>query len=253
MMKNLLLLAFISALFVGDALAITWGQLMYFHAGVAGKPFAVTIADDGAGTAAASTLTAPVFAEYRYTCSDSNGCDLTLGETNVVDGQYLCINNVGSNTVTVADSSGVSELSSSSFVMAQYTQLCLTYQSDRWVEKSRGGSAIVAATAAAVATTTNCSDSAGAAACGAAPAGSVVVDAAATETVVSTTAVTANSQIFLQVDSSLGTRLSVTCNTEDPDTFDARVTARTAATSFTITLDAGPTTNPLCLSYFIVN
>ena len=102
-------------------------------------------------------------------------------------------------------------------------------------------------------TIANCADSAGDAACAAAPAGSVVVDAADTNTVVSTTAVTANSQIFLQVDSSLGTRLSVTCNTQDPGTFDARVTARTAATSFTITLDAGPTTNPLCLSYFIVN
>lgn len=102
-------------------------------------------------------------------------------------------------------------------------------------------------------TETNCADSAGDAACAAAPAGAIVVDAADTATVVSTTAVTANSQIFLQVDSSLGTRLSVTCNTQDPGTFDARVTARTAATSFTITLDAGPTTNPLCINYFIIN
>ena len=102
-------------------------------------------------------------------------------------------------------------------------------------------------------TATNCSDSAGDAACAAAPAGSVVVDASDTTTVVSTTAVTANSQIFLQVDASLGTRLSVTCNTQDADVFSPRITARTAATSFTITLDAGPTTNPLCLSYYIIN
>lgn len=101
--------------------------------------------------------------------------------------------------------------------------------------------------------TTNCSDSAGDAACAAAPAGSVVVDAADTATVVSTTAVTANSQIFVMVDVGLGTRLSVTCNTQAASVFNPRVTARTAAQDFTITVDAGPTTNPLCLSYFIVN
>ncbi len=109
-------------------------------------------------------------------------------------------------------------------------------------------------TGQAFATLTNCSDSAGAAACGSASAGSVVIDAAATTVVVSTTAVTANSQIFVQEDSSLGTRLSVTCNTQSSLVLGAlRVTARTAATSFTITLEAAPTTNPLCLSYFIVN
>ena len=102
-------------------------------------------------------------------------------------------------------------------------------------------------------TATRCTDSAGDAACSAAPAGSVVVDAADTATVVSTTAVTANSHIFLQIDASLGTLLSVTCNTQDGGTFDPRVTARTAATSFTVTVDTGPTTNPLCLSYYIIN
>jgi fibronectin-binding autotransporter adhesin len=100
---------------------------------------------------------------------------------------------------------------------------------------------------------TNCSDSAGDAACGSAAAGSVVVDAADTATVVSTTAVTANSQVVLQIDAGLGTRLGVTCNTQAGSVFNPRVTARTAATSFTITVDAGPTTNPLCLSYWVVN
>lgn len=101
------------------------------------------------------------------------------------------------------------------------------------------------------ATTTNCSDSAGDAACSAAPAGSVVMDATDTTTVVATTAVTANSQIFIQEDSSLGTRLGVTCNTTIARTY--AVTARTAATSFTITASAAPAVNPACLSYHIIN
>lgn len=102
-------------------------------------------------------------------------------------------------------------------------------------------------------TATNCADSAGAAACGAAPAGAVVIDAAATTVVVSTTAVTANSEIFIQEDVSNSTRLSVTCNTQALSVFNPRVTARTAGVSFTVTVDAGPTTNPLCLDYHIVN
>lgn len=103
-------------------------------------------------------------------------------------------------------------------------------------------------------TLTNCADSAGAAACGAAAAGAVVIDAAATSVVVSTTAVSANSEIFIQNDSSLGTRLSVTCNTQSSLVLGTpRVTARTAGTSFTVTIEAGPTTNPLCLNFKLVN
>lgn len=104
------------------------------------------------------------------------------------------------------------------------------------------------------ATTTNCSSSASPAVCAAAPAGSAVVAASATSVVVNTTAVTANSQILVTADSSLGTKLSVTCNTQALTTLGApRVTARTAATSFTVSIDVGPTTNPLCFSYLIVN
>lgn len=99
--------------------------------------------------------------------------------------------------------------------------------------------------------TGNCSSAAAPAVCGAAPAGSVVIAAAGTTVTVNTTAVTANSQIFIQEDSSLGTKLSVTCNTTLGRFY--AVTARTAATSFVITTGAAPITNPACFSYFIVN
>src|SRR5207302_7263892 len=49
----------------------------------------------------------------------------------------------------------------------------------------------------------NCTSSASPAVCGSAAAGSVVIAAAATTVTVNTTAVTANSQIFLQPDDSL--------------------------------------------------
>ena len=99
-------------------------------------------------------------------------------------------------------------------------------------------------------TATNCSSSASPAVCSSAASGSVVVAASATTVVVDTTAVTANSQIQLTFDASLGTKLGVTCNT----TYAAPwVSARTAATSFTITVVAAPTTNPACYSYTIIN
>jgi hypothetical protein len=102
----------------------------------------------------------------------------------------------------------------------------------------------------AYSTSTNCSSAASPAACGSAAAGSVVVAASATTAVVDTKVVTANSQIILTFDSSLGTKLSVTCNV----TFDQPyVSARTTGVGFTITVTSGPTTNPACYSYVIIN
>jgi hypothetical protein len=107
----------------------------------------------------------------------------------------------------------------------------------------------VSATTPLYKTATNCSSSGGT--CSAAPAGSVSIAAAATTVTVATTAVTANSQILVTEDSSLGTKLSVTCNTTTGRTYT--VTTRTAGTSFVITASAAPVTNPACLSYSIVN
>jgi len=103
-------------------------------------------------------------------------------------------------------------------------------------------------------TVANCSSGASPAVCAAAPAGSVAVPAGATPTLqINTTAVTANSQIFLTIDESLGTKLSVTCNTTLATLVQPVVTLRTPATSFTIQINATLATNPACVSYFIVN
>jgi hypothetical protein len=98
-------------------------------------------------------------------------------------------------------------------------------------------------------TASNCSSSASPAVCGASSAGSVVVAAAATTVQVNTTAVNSNSQVLLMFDSSLGTKLGVTCNTTVPTTYG--VSAR-GANNFTITSTA-PAANPACFSYFIMN
>lgn len=99
-------------------------------------------------------------------------------------------------------------------------------------------------------TSTNCADSAGAAACGSASAGHVVIDAGSSSVVISTTAVTANSEITPTFDASVGARLGITCNTTIAL---PAITARTAATSFTITIAVSPITNPACFGYTIRN
>jgi hypothetical protein len=97
--------------------------------------------------------------------------------------------------------------------------------------------------------TSNCSSSGGT--CGASPAGAVTIAAGATTVTVATTAVTANSDIQVFEDSSMGARLGVTCNTGIVRTY--AVTTKTAAVSFVIAASAAPLTNPACLSYLVVN
>lgn len=101
-------------------------------------------------------------------------------------------------------------------------------------------------------TATNCASGASPAVCAAASSGSVAVPTGTNPTlVVNTTAVTANSVIILTVDASLGTKLGVTCNTTVPALYD--LSARTAATSFTIAITAVVSTNPICFNYIIHN
>lgn len=101
-----------------------------------------------------------------------------------------------------------------------------------------------------IGTTTNCVSAASPAACVGASAGAVVVAAAATTVVVNTSVVTANSEIVITPDASLGTRLSVTCNTTIPA---YAVTARTPGTGFTLSVAAAPSGTPACFSYAVLN
>jgi hypothetical protein len=108
---------------------------------------------------------------------------------------------------------------------------------------------------ATINTASNCSSAASPAVCGSAAAGSVAIPTGTNPTLtVNTSAVTANSQIFLTSDDSLGTKLSVTCNsTLASIVAGIAVTARVTATSFTISFSGLLSTNALCLSYAIIN
>jgi hypothetical protein len=105
-------------------------------------------------------------------------------------------------------------------------------------------------------TSGNCLSAASPAVCGSSAAGSVAVPTGTTFSVltVNTTAVTANSQILLTVDDTLGTRLGVTCNSTLATLVGGYfVSARTAGSSFTITFNGTIAINPVCMSYTIIN
>jgi len=108
--------------------------------------------------------------------------------------------------------------------------------------------------AGAYTTLTNCSSAASPAVCGSAASGSVAVPTGASPTLeIDTTAVTANSQILVTIDESLGTKLSVTCNSTLATLVQPVVTARVAGTSFTIQINATLATDPACVSYSVIN
>lgn len=103
-------------------------------------------------------------------------------------------------------------------------------------------------------TSANCANGASPAVCAAAAAGSVAIPTGVNPTlVVNTTAVTAASEILLTVDDSV-TIGATTCNSTLATLVGGTaVTARTAGTSFTISFNGTITTNPVCLSFSIVN
>lgn len=106
------------------------------------------------------------------------------------------------------------------------------------------------------ATSSNCASNASPAVCAAAAAGSIAFPTGVTSVAltVNTTAVTANSQIFIFSDDTLGARLGVTCNSTLATLVGgSAITARTAGTSFQVTYNGTIATNPLCASYLIVN
>ena len=100
-------------------------------------------------------------------------------------------------------------------------------------------------------TQNNCNSSASPAVCGSAPAGSVAMATGGSTLVVNTTAVTANSQIIVIEDASLGSRLGITCNTGTGRHYS--IDARSPGSSFTIKSSNNPTGQKACLSYWIIN
>lgn len=95
-----------------------------------------------------------------------------------------------------------------------------------------------------------CASSATAPACQSASYGAVTIAASAQTVVVNTAAVTASSPINLTYDQSLGTLLSVTCNTTGQA---LEISARSPGSSFTVKALTGTfSANPGCLTFQVL-
>ena len=98
---------------------------------------AITIADNGGGTAAAYTWQ-PSYgrALTHFTCNDANGCDITLSETNIGSGVHHRAINVSANNITFTDTAGVTEMAGN-FTAGQWDTIEFVYVTDRFVEIGR--------------------------------------------------------------------------------------------------------------------
>jgi len=105
-------------------------------------------------------------------------------------------------------------------------------------------------TASTEATEGQCFSSSSPATCGALIDGFVAIPAGSSSVVVNTTAVTANSVISLTFDSTQGASVGVTCNTTPQTPY---ISARTAGTSFTISVPSNFSTNPGCIGFHLRN
>lgn len=99
-------------------------------------------------------------------------------------------------------------------------------------------------------TATTCASAINNPSCGTATAGFVAIPVGQATNSIGMNLMTANTQVLLQFDSSLGTALGVTCNTTPQQ---ISVTSRNVASGFGVSVPTAPTTNPLCFSYLAVN
>lgn len=104
----------------------------------------LTIADSGNGSHATDSSTTISGNTLAVTCSDADGCDLTLSESGVVDGQTLLVNNVGtSNPLYLVQSAGVAQMCAGATISLAAKTSNVTksaqfrYVTDRWQQDCR--------------------------------------------------------------------------------------------------------------------
>jgi hypothetical protein len=99
----------------------------------------------------------------------------------------------------------------------------------------------------------NCASAAPNPNCGQSAAGSVVLQPGATSLIVTTAKVTADSEILVTPDTSLGAKLGIACNQNVASAFAPHgITARVPGKSFTLSI-ANPANAPNCYSFTIIN
>jgi hypothetical protein len=214
-----------------------------------------TVGPDAALTDASNTLT--------YTGSGgivASAGGLTSGATGVGGTITVFGGTTGSNAFTAPGNGTQLNTSATTFAIGGASAGTLRGGTNLTLNALNGNVILSPTAGNTVATITNCAAVGTAAnpsvaSCTSAIAGSFscATNASTGTCQVNTTAVTANSEIFItqRSDATTGTRLGVTCNAT-LSTVIPEITAVTAASSFTINLGT-ITTNPECFSYSILN
>jgi hypothetical protein len=210
----------------------------------------------GDTSATPSTLTEMLSTNSGSTAGITAGLSCAIQHTFISGVNYtawaICGGFGGSSNQIFFYVSGSLPLGSESFALYfQYGNGALSLLHNSNVAGSFVASANM--TAAAYFSGSNCASAASPAVCVGASAGAFTIAAGATSVTVNTTAVTINSEIEIQPDSSLGTRLGVTCNTSLATVIGPVITARTAGTSFTVSITGTLVANPACYTYSIIN
>lgn len=100
--------------------------------------YAVDIAANGGGTAATATLDPYQWSNVVvYTCSDTDGCDLTLAESLSTIGQTITITNTTANALNLADQAGILEINAGAVALGANDTITLIYTGAIWIETSR--------------------------------------------------------------------------------------------------------------------
>jgi hypothetical protein len=93
----------------------------------------LTIADSGDGNPAADSATTITGNDLYVTCSDTDGCNLTLSEADPINNRMVRVVNISANTVELVHSSGVAEMCAAANVaLAQKDDAYFQYRTDEW-------------------------------------------------------------------------------------------------------------------------
>lgn len=97
---------------------------------------ALTIADSGNGSPAADSATTLAGNILRVTCSDADGCNLTLSETNAVNGQVVAIENASANPITFIETADVvTNCGVDDVILNAGTVLYYKYNTNIWTQQ----------------------------------------------------------------------------------------------------------------------
>jgi hypothetical protein len=123
-----------------DKLSTTSASSTYFP--IAGGLFSgdvtlhaqsLTIADSGDGNPATDSATTITGNDLYVTCSDADGCELTLSEADPIHNRGVRVWNISANALTLVHSAGVAEMcGGADIVLAQKESANFQYVTDEW-------------------------------------------------------------------------------------------------------------------------